>query len=313
MKNLFLVLCFSALNSPVMASPLGVDTVQKMETLRVAVRTWAPTCNGGLSTGKECNQFDSIEFAGLLCATGEQERCEEIKRAQGPNGRWWRSENLVERSEQNSFSRDMKGGLLFYFAQTKDIAGLERWMKYLSENDNKMCDDATDTRCKINISGWTQLGYLYDYLGLKRDPRVKKSSGLNDHVSIISARTAPKGYPLMLIGNDLLLLRKLKVEEKWMKKSAKILLERQPHNPFFQYLVHGKSEEWARTILESCPTEGSEKMDDFFVQRELTRNDAGELLIIRESWGPGNTNIPVKTMANGHDCLFLLNLALNKV
>ena len=313
MKNLLIILCFATLNSPAFASPLGVETVQKMEELRTAVRVWAPTCHGGLSTEKECNQFDSIEFAGLLCATGEQERCDEIKRAQGPDGRWWRSENLVEKSVQNSFSRDMKGGLLFYFAQTKDIQGLERWMKYLAENDNKMCDDATDTRCKINIGGWTQLGYLYDYLGLKRDPRVKKSSNLNDRISIISARTAPKGYPLMLIANDIFLLRKLGVDEKWMMKSASILLERQPHNPFFQYLVHGKSEDWAKTILDSCLAEGSEKMDDFFVQRELKRNAAGELIIIRESWGEGRTNIPVKTMANGHDCLFLLNLALNKL
>lgn len=311
MKKLTLFCLFLSFSTSIFAAPIEAETRTKLETLRTAIRGWAPTCNGGgLSTERNCNQFDSIEFTGLRCLTGDVEMCDHIRRAQDETGRWWRSEQLVKNTPENAFSRDMKDGLLMYWSVTKDVDSLKKWVEYLESHKGKMCDNATDNRCSLHPAGWTGIGYLYEHLGLKPTAKMKWYRGIHSKEMVISARTAPKGYPLMLVANDVLILRSYGKKERFIDKTAKVLLDRQPENPIFQYLVHGKSEQWAKTIIEVCPMEASEKLNDFFIQRELARNEAGELIIIRDSWGPGQTRIPVRQMVNGHDCLVLLNLAL---
>lgn len=294
------------------ATPLSADTRAKLVELRAQVESWAPLCENVLSTDRNCTQHDSLKFSGLRCLTGDLERCNDIRDAQDESGRWWRAPTLIGETHENSFSRDTLMGLMYYFVVTQDVQAMDRWLAYLKKHKNKMCDDAADNRCNLVPSSWAMLGKIRKHLGAHRTFKMKIWNWLVPIELKISAATAPKGFPMLLIADNLFLLRAMGINKKWVRKTARKLLKRQPHNPMFHYLVHGSTEELGQQILEACPSTESEKMDDVYWQRELDRNASGELIIIRDDWGPGKTRIPVRQMANGHDCLIALNLAIRE-
>src|SRR2546422_761184 len=85
------------------------------KSLRDAVRGRAPICaNGalGLTQMPECKQGDMLEYAGMSCLAGERARCDDVKRSQGADGRFWRNPTAAaagreEGDGKDSFSRDM--------------------------------------------------------------------------------------------------------------------------------------------------------------------------------------------------------------
>lgn len=308
MKTALSLLCL-LLTIPAHATPLSPETKAKLEKLRASVETWAPMCEGAMALDRKCYQFDMIEYAGYRCATGDVERCQDIRDAQDVDGRFWRAKRLIRKTAGDSFSRDMFMGLMFYYGKTKDVESLKRWMAYLETHHYKMCDDADDNRCSLEPGNWGMLGFLYEHLGLPQNLKMKLGRQELPGETVITAMTAPKGFELVLVADNLYFLRSIGVHAGWMDRAAKIAYQRQPNNPMFKYLVEGSTEEFASLITDACPAEPSKLGDDIFWQRRLERNDQGELVVMR-NWGPGETNIPVKDMADGQDCLVVLNLAI---
>ncbi len=292
------------------AAPLTAETRAKLETIRTAIETWAPTRDGAIALNRDGYQGDIVEYAGYRCLTGDSERCSDIRRSQGADGRWWRAPRLIHQTTEDSFSRDMFMGLMYYFTKTRDTVALDRWLNYLKSHNNKMCDDASDNRCNLMPSTWGLLGHTLKHLGYKPTLKMKLGAQVLPAEMLISAATAPKGFELVLLADNLFFLRSLGYNATWMKEVAKIALKRQPENPLFQYLVDGPTEKLGQLLLEACPAEPSEKGDDVFWQRELARNDQGQLIIIRDDWGADNSRIPVRRMVNGHDCIIAMNLLL---
>ncbi len=305
--TLFLTTSFSNISQ---ATPLSPETRLRMEALRSSIQTWAPMCNGAMALDRKCYQFDMIEYAGWRCVTGDLERCNDIKEAQDTDGRFWRAKGLIGQTKANSFSRDMFMGLMMYFTKTKDVDSLNRWMDYLSNHRNKMCDDAKDNRCSLMPSTWGMLGIARQYLGLKQNWKMKIGRQILPGEMVITAKTAPLGFELELLSDNIIFLRSLGIDTSWIRNSADILNRRQPNNPVFKFLSEGSTEELAQLISDACPAEPSAQADDIFFQRRLERNADGVLVIVRD-WGEP-TPIPVKQMADGHDCIISLNLLLNK-
>ena len=318
MKNWIVVLSvvfliLTVFNSPSQATPrmtpLTTATQEQLIRLRAAIKNWAPICNGAMALSKVCYQFDIVEYAGYLCALGDQDRCEDVRKSQDPEtGRWWRAPTLVGKTTSDSFSRDMFMGLMFYFAATKDRAGLKKWMDYLSANHNKMCPDGSDNRCSIEPSNWGMLGYLYRYLGMKPTALMKFGMVEMSPETIISAITAPRGFELALFADNLFFLRFIHVHTHWMNNTAKIMLARQPNNPMFRYLVHGSTEELAQDLIRACPATPTEEMGDFAWSRQIGRDPAGNLTVIRSDFP---APVPVNVIGDGHDCITALDFVIS--
>lgn len=81
-----------------------------------------------------------------------------------------------------------------------------------------------------------------------------------------------------------------------------------PANPLFEVLANGASSRAIELTRSTCPGTSSKYGDDIFWQRELFQNDLGEVEIVRD-WGAPHTL--ARETANGHDCIFLINLLLN--
>src|SRR5690348_11546418 len=75
---------------------------------RAAWHAGAPRC-GEFPSKEACEDGDTTLFNGLLCASGEPLGCRAVQRAQGADGRFWRSPRRVDGNlgQPKSFSRDM--------------------------------------------------------------------------------------------------------------------------------------------------------------------------------------------------------------
>lgn len=83
----------------------------------------------------ECDDGDMTLFNGLLCASGDERGCDGVRRAQSPDGRFWRSPRRAAARSDN-FSADMSLGILLYVAKTGDYQALSRWLNWI-ENTRK--------------------------------------------------------------------------------------------------------------------------------------------------------------------------------
>lgn len=112
--------------------------------------------HNGPSTG------DSTLFAGLLCASGDNAACDSVKRAQGPDGRWYRSPYQLhdpakaegENAKTASFSRDAGFGVLLYLLKTHDLAAATRWKNYTEQLANEYKSKSEEEIAELVISAY---------------------------------------------------------------------------------------------------------------------------------------------------------------
>jgi hypothetical protein len=271
---------------------------------------WAPRCDG-FPSKQDCDDGDMTLFNGLLCASGDPRGCDAVHRAQGSDGRFWRSPSRVghNRGQGNSFSRDMSLGVLLYLATTRDRGAAERWMRWIDRNRpcvakkpgwagggcwlrglHRMCRDDTDNRCTLTPSVWALMYRVWRHIGLS--PSTYMRNAHNDLVNAfpqIQARTNEPGYQLHLDGVSALLNQIVGYGGNGnVRAVAAQLLRRQPDNPFFHYLVHGPSDHGVRQTLRLCPSTGTHRKVQWAWERATA--DAAW----RESMG--------------WDCIFMVNM-----
>ncbi|MGA1842795.1 MAG: FG-GAP repeat domain-containing protein, partial [bacterium] len=90
----------------------------------------------------DCDDGDMTLFNGLLCASGDERGCDGVRRAQSPDGRFWRSPiralnnngGMGDSDDSKSFSPDMSLGVLLYVAKTGDTCALSRWLNWIENN-----------------------------------------------------------------------------------------------------------------------------------------------------------------------------------
>lgn len=236
----------------------------KAELIRIrdGLRQWAHTYNGlpaqnttyrGIPGG---GIGDQPLYQGMGCLAGEQRYC--------------KPPDLNEVD-----SRDQSLGVIAYLAATNDENYRKKASEYFSKHPNAVCFDSC-TRTPI----------IHDLL---RRVGVVSNGAL--HSSVINSTlltaslTAPEGYQLRLIADEVVIYRKLGVNIT--SKIAKNLYRRQPCNSYFRFLAYGSF------ALENINTKPNP-----YKTRWLFSDSCSDMK---------------RSSSNGNMELFLANLAINGI
>lgn len=279
------------------------ETLLALQNKRDLIRKWAAICPDGTQSHGECPFGDMTIFAGMGCLSGEKDRCEDVRKAQGPDGRWWRSPGLVgDDTQQDTFSRDQARGALAYLVATKDVEAAKRWQAYLESNNLKMCNVAntTNNRCTITPGSSRLFRAVWLYLGLKPAKWMKKTQWWAPIYDPIEAMLQPDNFPMHL--SALYSWIRIEIErrggpatDKVDKKVIKIITRREPGNPYFKMLRDGPTQEVADLILQKCPdVKPAAEHTDWAWQRSQ------KLKKVQTEY--------VWEHASGHDCIFIINM-----
>jgi len=279
---LTLIICFSLLDSHV------ISAEPTMVANRLALwEQHAKYCDSGDGTrapSKEhCDDGDTTLFNGLLCAAGEQRGCTAVRNAHDEaTGRWYRSPRLRvnhHAAEGASLSPDMALGIQLYLATTNDTGRAYKWLKFIDDtvpckirkpfsNDcwirsiPRFCPDSDN--CIIRPGDAEILGHTVDYLHQKGMPPLPNgslrgylgtfgSTWLNDY----NAHINKLGYSLHLVGVESFLLKKMGHTNKAIQDQIDRINERDPGNPFFEFLRDGPTERIRQIVFNVCPKDSS--------------------------------------------------------
>jgi len=81
------------------------------------------------------------------------------------------------------------------------------------------------------------------------------------------------GFSQHLVGVEIFLAKKLGIKDPLQDQAIKILVEKQPKNPFFNYLLEGPTDKVADLVLEQCPATQDEIDKSLKHQWAWERND----------------------------------------
>lgn len=293
-------------------------------------KSFAPVCEedeaagaGGFPAKENCDDADATLLGGLLCAAGAERGCDAVRRAQGPDGRWWRSPARVgggansrgEESEggSSSFSRGMSIGVMLYLVSTRDAAAAANWTRWIEENrpcstekpngdclirgEYRLCTDDkgqndVDGECDIRPNFWGLMEKVYIYLGLIPTNEMEGMGGIYDATIDLEAANVELGYDFHLYAAQTLLLRSMGTSPNTADALADRLARHQWLNPFFKYLRDGRSKEVVDMVIDFCP---SPETDPNSFQRHQW---AWELDQTEEAW----------RNSMGWDCIFMAYL-----
>jgi hypothetical protein len=233
------------------------------------------------------DEGDLTLSGGLICAANDDEGCLMVRRAQGKSGQIWRSPDLPDSPSSPSksdFSGDQFKGvaLLGAFGAPSDKQVLQNWLNYIlttkatlpagggagSAEVYRTCAREQDYACVLGSEEWATLSMLARRHSLAGVPSFPDTSpegspyGWTPEVLEYSALFNKIGYRTHLIGVQLLLLQKLQVAHPSIRRAAAILAARQPSNPFYLYLLHGKDAEAAKLALGMCDINTLRKIKD---------------------------------------------------
>lgn len=271
-------------------------TLDQLKIKRQTVKGWVLFCEDGSMSHGNCPFGDMTIFSGMSCLAGDMDRCDDVKRAQGPDGRWYRSPQLVgNTTETDSFSRDQTYGMMSYLIATHDTAAALRWQKYVESIGLKLCPDATNNRCNITLGIKVVMTAVWDYLGLDVPKWMKRKEWILSVYDPIQTWLQPADFPMHLSALSVWILRNVeerggKPVKKYNDRVINILNKREPNNPFFLLLKDGPTEKVADLILRYCPdTKPNASLLDWGWQRSIKQGD-------------------VLKNFSGHECIFIINL-----
>ena len=228
---------------------------------------------------------------------------------------------------RNTFSPDMALGVQLWAHTTRDAAALARWVQWIDQNRPceltvgeqcyfrglpRFCTDDTEGGCTLRPGDYATLAATLEALDLVHfgTPEACPSAAhanlpLSDVFIRALCAVRPKvvdilladavlnkpGYSQHLVGVDIMVLRRARIEDLRIDAAALILNAKQPRNPFFAYLA-GVPPSSVRTMtLALCPADEQQipaAPDDWAWQRE----DAAEAWTHSVLW----------------DCLFMASL-----
>jgi len=267
----------------------AVTEEQRVELteLSATIATWAPTCGDGYIC-EENSDGDSLLWAGL------SEQCTTVFDSQVSSGRLYRSPARAGVDTKNSFSRDMLLGYLNCLITTKNTESATAFLQYIQANDYKMCDDAVDNRCDIGYIQyrpmWGLMLRVWEHMGLEPSWEMRQADYLDDTTILTTAKVNDPGYQLHLVSVQIYLRQRLDSLTPKLRSAKKILVERQPLNPWYQWLYRGPTRDVAARVLEICPAEAPAHKFQWAWQRDTAE----------AAWKD----------SMGHDCIFIINRLL---
>lgn len=238
---------------------------------------------------------DAVIYNGLLCLSGEEVGCQAVARAQGPNGQWWRSPDLVATKPKggDSFSGDQLNGVIAYLLQKENGAAYGRWLSFIKtqraglptpqtpiDHGYRTCTDDQGMTCLLGGPDWYWLNALGPYLKVPSaipagEAAVETRYGFSPAMIYWQSVTAPGGYRLHLTGIQILLARRLGISAPELDQAAAVLAARQPANPFYLYLHLGKDRKVFDVTKTKC---------DIAAQQQLFEDWAWQNVESDEKW-----------------------------
>jgi hypothetical protein len=240
-----------------------------------------------------CDDQDMTLFNGLLCSVADKRGCDAVKRAQGPDGRWWRSPRLVgiDRTHGGaaaSMSEEQTWGVFLYLLQTRDKEAFQKWINWIS-NESRPCWIKFGKICRAfglpqwctdtNVFGACNFlpfeCVLFDYFArlLHEDPdAVSGRIGCDLILKITEAvvpiysvqaqvkaqaivTSASSYYAIHKIGVQIYLLQQLGLDDGYLRDAAARIsnLPESAGNAFLLYLKAGRTDQVVDTVLKECP------------------------------------------------------------
>jgi hypothetical protein len=266
-----------------------------MQVLASQIKTWTLTCEGGIACGEtnsgERDSGDSLLWAGLLCAAGDRTQCTAASASQNTStGQIFRNPGFSRGS--NDSSRDMFLGFLLYVSTTKNQTAANKVLSYIESNNEKLCTNASDNRCSVNSTVytglWGTMQKVWRFIGLTPNDKMNRGNVGDDTLINAESQFSSEGYPLHLVGVELFLRQITGTYSSSLESAANTLLDREPYNPFFEYIAKGKTQRAAQLVLDKCPSTLNHTRKQWAWQRTESE----------QAW----------KQSKGWDCLFMINL-----
>lgn len=290
-----LVICLSLLPTSCATAkrdsetPPGPASLAEMANLRSQLAGWAETKGAAATRVKrgwdgQLDDGDALLFNAILCSTGDETACSVVAASQGPDGRFWRSPDLVGQEKENSFSRDMGIGVVLWAAVKGDAAkpALEAWRAYVKKN-GKMCPQASDNRCLVTPSFAAYFNYVAEKVGFSKLPfGIVRGEDVAVSVPALAGPetpflfrmwqtlepTTPRGFALHLLAVQMHTVQHLGVWDDTLQAVANRLVKREPKNAYYLWLARGVDETVANLWLELVPRQKPESTREWAWERK---------------------------------------------
>jgi hypothetical protein len=265
MKLLFLTLLLISCS---VEHTLSNDIVnrQQLDNKIVILKTFLPVCNDYLSKDN-CDDGDSMAYAGMSCLVGESIGCETAKSSIDDRGQPWRSPNRIDTDIKNGFSRDMLIGMLAYFIKTKDTDNANLFLIWLTANGNKLC--IGDNRCDMTVPMWGLMYEVYTYLGLQTNDKMKNGKYYDDIGQNISAMTVTAGYRLGLVAHVVIIRKYIGTDNYLINRLPEVLLDRSPNSILFKVLKNGNTQENIDLLTSLIPNSKPDMMSEWCIDLDI--------------------------------------------
>lgn len=290
--------------------PSGSLNVPAINTLLTQLSTLAPRKTIQDAAGvnysypakkRESGEYDDGDmaiFGGLICASGIEEGCELVRRAQGPTGQWWRSPSRIGENPgagESQFSGDQLNGVIAYFLQATHptmASSFEKFLTFVSGTrfnipptgaarsvGYKSCLIDANNTCALIGQEWFWLNTIARKLNKQsyvpveeRAPEAKYGYSLNELEW--TALLTPKGYRLHLVSLQLMHAKAAGLWGPTLASAAKTLAGREPKNPFFLFLYLGKDATVQSAWTQRCQPDAAQKdFDEWSWERQEEKMD----------------------------------------
>jgi hypothetical protein len=101
----------------------------------------------------QCDDQDMTMFNGLLCSVGDARGCDAVRRAQAPDGQWWRSPRLIGHDRTHGgaeaqLSEEQTWGVFLYLLATKNKPAFDGWVDWI-EKQGRPCWVKVGSSCQF--------------------------------------------------------------------------------------------------------------------------------------------------------------------
>jgi len=280
MKNLIPFLLLSCGTATPPLTEFSPDLRKELEGRIEEVKTWLPYCTYDISmesmyrpgetiqgiskytcTGRDLEygtgDGDVTLYAGYMCLAGDSVSCEIVKASQDITGRVWRSPARVGNPQgfENTFSRDMFLGVLFYLAATKDQQFALSYNNWIISNNYRLCNDDSDGRCIPTPNMLALQSYVWEYIGLTPTAPMLLARSGNETNILTASQTAPLSYETELIASQIFLRQYMGTYTPLLEMAAENLYVRQPTNPYYLFVYKRYKDRVAELMLQQIPRE----------------------------------------------------------
>lgn len=281
LMTLFLTGCGRSEPIPADAADPASQALQSIHAKADAMKEWLPQCampgilpfpaSETILGGDVCAlDGDAMKENGLLCLSGYAPACAAVYYSIDTETRIpYRSPYFRSiKDDRNEFSRDQLIGLLAYVAKQRDGATAGIVLSFIKSNGLRLCKNPTDNKCDMTPAMWGLFYDVYTYLGMEPSANMKAFKGSDSSLLYAQSFTCNLGFECELIASQILIKQFVGRYLSSDKATMKVLLGRQPDNPYFRLLYEGRTESMLIDADRQMPGQRPNIRKQWSIQRD---------------------------------------------